>query len=835
MVSELNKIIKLLLSFALVFSTYSYANSGSLLQANSDKTIDGHPVLLLPKSNRYIYLTQNSEQGVFDSPSAHSQYTDDYRYFPFALNFDSQITLTIRSLAQKDSEVTFFEGKAKQGLHYFSLSYSFLNKLLGKDTAFEIYLKVDVDDKNDVTDTAVWQGSIERSYRGEMLGNVIHLETFIRTGGITLRREDVKISHYGPNLQFIRSYRNHSLENPLRATMGHGWQHNNDIQISIVKTGLAKTENNVPRWVTKSLGTVLPISQLPLEYQKPTLVIVTNGGFFQRKGDGWEVQRSFHGRMHTVVDNENQFVFTAKDASKYFFDDFDNKIKRPSIFKKDLTFTPKTNEANIITDKSDSHFLSPIFAFSGPSPLLLQRVEDKNGVAMKYNYAPSVFGDVLSSVEDSIGREFEFSYNVAYEDMQVTGTALKPIRLTKVTGPDDIILKFTFDDTHFEQVLFERADFNEAYGYTQLAESFLDINNKYFSADRSINKLTDGLGNVKRYFFAKPEKVETLSRYLPAIPIHKVVDRIRFPDMSLSKFTYGPNANERGIINFNGYKTNYVINEFGNPQKTMYQNGNIEERVWSVDVGLSDDVTLTKKNNAGITRYEYDPMGNVTKETYPNGRVKTTLWDLNTSEPLEIVYANGDVETFKYSPKGNLISHVDGDYKVLYEYDDFGRKILQKNKDVTRTYTYDKYGYINAYFDNDVLQYTYVNDVRGLLLSKTSREGIVEEYTYDSVDRLLQTKRQGKVIEEKKYDAKGNVIFHREGDGPEIFYTYNERGVVSKIKYSSGETDYYRYDSTSNLTERVDTYGDVILKKYHKDDTEIVDEKYPSWDRGPIF
>ncbi len=261
-------------------------------------------------------------------------------------------------------------------------------------------------------------------------------------------------------------------------------------------------------------------------------------------------------------------------------------------------------------------------------------------------------------------------------------------------------------------------------------------------------------------------------------------------------------------------------------------------------LGRSLIVTNTKNGSSTTTTYAYNGVysGKLRSVmTDPLNRDKVTEFDEKGNLVKEIF---GDKTTvYTYDDNGNMLSSTltDSNFSgqsavTLYEYDGNNRKtrVTYSDDDQYVLYTYDDNG-------NVTMERLYENDT----LSCTT------ENTYDDMNNITETKRNGVTIAQYSYTDNGEVASIKYGSGSSdrrIGYVYDEAGKIIEVKdltnggdtpireyfYLDGQLDYlvdardtddakqdFTYDSLGRLTN---------VKYFDIDDTTVLEEYAITYD-----
>ncbi len=282
----------------------------------------------------------------------------------------------------------------------------------------------------------------------------------------------------------------------------------------------------------------------------------------------------------------------------------------------------------------------------------------------------------------------------------------------------------------------------------------------------------------------------------------------------------------------------------------------------SSDNSLKEDNSLHETNRAkgkkiAKTLYEYDKNGNIIKLTTPEGYENIVKYDA-ADRLIEIVKRDPKDEeserktTYEYDAAGNIIKETDcNGYSIIYEYDAMNRqtKIIDKEGNVTRLY-YDESGNIIKHVtpenydiekdDGKGTSYNYdsmnrlveVTNALGVIVQKNKYNEVGEliekldaskagvEYSYDIGGRVSHiispgAKEKGKISQQYRYDALGNVTAVKDGEGNETSYSLDLWGKVKEVQKADGSKEWYDYDYAGNVTATTDGNGNKTEYTYN--------------------
>ena len=258
------------------------------------------------------------------------------------------------------------------------------------------------------------------------------------------------------------------------------------------------------------------------------------------------------------------------------------------------------------------------------------------------------------------------------------------------------------------------------------------------------------------------------------------------------------------------------------------------------------DGKLLKRVDAigNVTRYEYDQLGRKVKEIDALDGVHTFTYNVN------------HLLTSRTDPNGNQTSYEYNEFEKLcyikhpnesldqFEYDSFGRvsKKIDQNL-LETTFTYDHFDNVTSETKgSQVKQWQYIDN---LLVTEVDRMGMVTDYKYDSVGRLIEKitgehrvtfhyDLLGRMNRERKYisadtfreSIKTFDALDREveevilDEAGHIFskknYLYDRRGNRIAVITDQGVSK-KTFDARSQITSEIDALGNVTLYTYSRD------------------
>ena len=245
---------------------------------------------------------------------------------------------------------------------------------------------------------------------------------------------------------------------------------------------------------------------------------------------------------------------------------------------------------------------------------------------------------------------------------------------------------------------------------------------------------------------------------------------------------------------------------------------------------------VVKYADGKTVEFEYDTLGNLIKmrdwlgetniENDEYGRaVRISDYNKNVvgfeygkkGEKKAVVYPDGEKVDFRHDEYGRLIQ-VDTSAGVInYIYDNSGQ--IKKKRfpgNVWVDYTYDRAGRVSEFtstdatgaVDNFMYEYDAVGNKVRICKRRKGMSALSGDYhySYDSLNRLIEVEKDGKLLRSYSYDGYGNRTYMSE-EGEEFFYTYNVLNQLLTVEGS--ESKRYSYDKKGNLiSQGVD--GEVV-------------------------
>ena len=749
-------------------------------------------VPLLSASASPVTLIRTIHRGQFNPAQTNSgvdDITDSYKTFSFYLSQPSKVKVTVLDNNHDEHSSLISERSLEKGQYHFVLTYEEIKNLgLLPRHGTDFYIQIKAKAVDQLHDNYVHEveipGDLRQTYRGEMLGQIIHHDIKIQNGSLTLQRRDLALKGRGPALEFARSYSNAGSgeEDNL---MGEGWSFNWDIKLR----GLAWTESDanyhyIPNWVMSSRKRFLRPEELQPPSNQLTQVSVSNGGLFKKQGSTWYAQRGHHG---TLEDTGSGFVFTSKDGTRY-------------------------------------EFQYPI----GRKPMPLLAVEDRNG--NRLTVEQEIYGGTIQNplhrvtkVTDAVGRNINFDYGLVCGKQRLFGiTASGGAAMAFHYNMDGLLTSAVrqpgnqpADPCADTPSVTPSGGAIEKYTYTPLQSD----------DDHNLTTVTDPNGHSMVYSFHAPGGVPTaMGSFVQELKDEEVATAVSYPGGDSATFGYSfSGGNLRSVKDMRGNTTSYLLNYYGNPMEIREPMGKTTKLTWSIDEGKNDNLITSRTDARGhTTSYVHDAKGNITKETDPTGKATVSVWNQKYSLLESRTDRNGTTIKRTYNiDNGNLLTSTDGDnFTSNYSYYGTGEvKTASDPRGNTTTFTYDAYGNPASVKRPESPAATTDYDIRGRLISKTNPKGHTSIFEYNDLDRLTKRTDPDARTATFAYDDKGNKTLEVNRYGLKLEYSYDERDRVETATRSglsiATASQQFDYDDNSNITKETDWKGQSTSHGYN--------------------
>jgi RHS repeat-associated protein len=284
-------------------------------------------------------------------------------------------------------------------------------------------------------------------------------------------------------------------------------------------------------------------------------------------------------------------------------------------------------------------------------------------------------------------------------------------------------------------------------------------------------------------------------------------------------YSYNLDAGSESVTNRLGKPTSYVYDGNGNVlQEVQYLNGSpvVTNYSYSKD-GYNNKLTELLPGNGIPTKYAYGDANNPrlpTQVTDPNGN--STLYTYDSQGHVLITTDPRGIKTINtYDTKGNLSSsQVLGYQPTTYTYDANGNMTSQTDPTgIPTTYTYDNSGYMIsqtvAYGRIEAATTNYAYDSNGNKVTETKvtdNGDLTTTYSYDAMNRLVETIYPDGTSTQTSYDSLGHVVGTKDQKKRDTSHFYDAQGRVASIVYTDKRESVYGYDNEGHRTSDTE-YG----------------------------
>lgn len=293
---------------------------------------------------------------------------------------------------------------------------------------------------------------------------------------------------------------------------------------------------------------------------------------------------------------------------------------------------------------------------------------------------------------------------------------------------------------------------------------------------------------VRRYFYDANDNIirtEVPSRNLVLEYQYDILDRLIakseiFDDQKITtRYGYDPQGRLSQYVFPLGNNIHFYYDELGDLTKEVWAEDSHLERVITFTPEEESPSILTAQNETLVRAYPkeptmtFDPVGRPTK-------VNDTKyeWDAN----------------------GRLVSLSDPEMgESHFAYDALNRLIWEMHPDKTqRSFAYDDQNRLSAFVDKSGLLHRLEYDAAGNVIARSAGSERLE-YVFDQEGRLVEARNKDIVVQ-RRYDEDGRMT-GESLNGRWTTFTYNEQGEKTGIRTPSGFQTVREYGATGNLRQ----------------------------------
>ena len=435
---------------------------------------------------------------------------------------------------------------------------------------------------------------------------------------------------------------------------------------------------------------------------------------------------------------------------------------------------------------------------------------DRNNNTLSYTYNGT--GGRVSKINDSLGRELNFTYTTVGSDIVID-------RVADQTGREIV---FGYDasavDNGDEETLRNITDamgnartfhYQEADGYldniakveypkgnhhyeNQFSEHWVNLSGEWYYGIRVDNQ-TDAYGNSTLLSYNGTAYRTTAAN----------------PDGSQEIYEHNTSHSPpKSLTDATGKAMNFTKNEHNQLTSVTDRFGDTTNFSYHQQTGRVASIT----NNKGDTmNFSYSEQ-NQTFVNPDNGEeFNFTFYNL-----ARVDYPDGTNETFTYDGNGNLLTYLDRAGCIWqYEYNALGQVTKTTNPAGGVTdLTYNADATLASSTDSDTGVATYGYDGYKRLTRLTHPDGMFVRMDYDLNDRVTGITDERGMTYNYTYDANGNLVNATDPAGNETQYACNLMDRVTGRTNRRDKTTQYAYDSMNRLASTTDPNGNTYQLGY---------------------
>lgn len=432
----------------------------------------------------------------------------------------------------------------------------------------------------------------------------------------------------------------------------------------------------------------------------------------------------------------------------------------------------------------------------------IESVTDAAGRSIRYSYLP---GGKLESITYPGGERETYRYDengncIAKEDS--CGGSISYAydflgRLTEMEGSGGEKESYQYD---------------AAGNLTAVTDALGNLTSYQYDANGNLTGVIDALGNRTSYTYDVRNRLLSVMRGEVRQSFYErdAAGNILLEGDALgakNHYAYDKRGHLIWKKDRDGYETSYTYDSRGRFSGVRYGDG--KEAVYRYDP-CGNLIQMQDWN--GVTEIENDASGRAIKVTNPNGKVLSYGYG-PSGERNSVVYPDGNRITYEYDEALRLKQVVSGIGTINYTYNDKGQLIEKVfPNDIKTKYTYMENGFLESLIQIDktgVLDtYIYGYDSQG---NKNEiikrRRNLPEEngkyqFYYDSLGQLERVEKDGTLLREYSYDARGNRVEYKDAMGVREQYHYDEadrlRWILKEGTNNESQKIEYDYDNRGN-------------------------------------
>ena len=421
---------------------------------------------------------------------------------------------------------------------------------------------------------------------------------------------------------------------------------------------------------------------------------------------------------------------------------------------------------------------------------------DRNGNTHSYSYVPGHRGMFVETIEDGLGRSFQFQYDGE--------------NLAKVSAPSGRSIAFIYEDNAPDagsnqviRAVVDPCGGTNTYSYTAIGWSV------------PVTARQRPLGNTP---YSQSYADVTLNRSTNV----RVTAQVDAYSNTIA-IAYDPHTNR---VTETRPDTATVVHEHyrnGGPPKSLRDP--LGNTIHYTQTGIGQIASVTDRRGGttsvgyhgptGRIEWHLDAEGNLYSNTYTavsqvftnpaNGELYTNMfYDVTRRD-----YPDGTYETYATDGRGNVTARVDRvGHTWRYAYDGRGQVLTVTGPEGgVVIYDYNGDATLASRTDSDTGLTTYEYDAAGRVNKITRPDGTSIGLAYDACDRLTAFTNANNQVTTFEYDANGNLVRAVDPAAYSRGYTYDLMDRLTNVTDSVGTTVDYAYDSMGRPVSLTDAAG----------------------------
>lgn len=613
-----------------------------------------------------------------------------------------------------------------------------------------------------------------------------------RTGIYDYFAQDISLQAGAGNLIFARTYS--SLYSQNFASMGYGWTHNHDLQLSIGSYG---TSTNIRSIFLKG--------HTANRYQ-----------FTQQ--NGYSFTTAEKGVYATLIQGPSSFILTDKAQGQYEFNLTTGRLishTNPTGQKILYTYDSK-GRLTKISDQSGQRYLT--LAYSGNGTRIVS-LTDHTGRRVSYGYDSN---NNLVSVTDTLGKIWRYTYDSSHRILQVLDPNNAIIERTEYDAQGRAVRQYDGENNLVVELIYNSD------GTTTVKDALNQTETHVYDSRKTLKSQTDptGAATSRTYDsnFRPTAMTDENGNSTSLVWDANGADllQVKDPLNGVVSLTYEANHKPISVVDQNNHLTTYTYSGVNMTGMTDALNA-----TWSYSYTTQGYLSTQTDPLGRTTSYTYNAQGQRLSMTDPLGKTWTYAYDnlgrlVTTTDPL------GRVTRNEYDAASQLI-------KVTRNYHTSHPQNHQNQWNIVTQYQYDTRGNQTAVIDTygQITSYQYDNagrlikttdpaggmtlntyDARGQLMSVTDALGRVTSYEYDAAGRVVSVIDPLGNTTSTTYNLDGTIATTRDALNRVTSYSYDELKRIESITNPMGGVTTYAYDTAGNMTAVTDPRGATTEYEY---------------------